>query len=138
MGTLVAAARRDGNAGVDRLYRAFGDAIHRQKLDPLQPHVVVDALKVAGLPADLAESALCDNSTEQALRGSHEEGRAKGAFGVPTLVLDGSETAVFGPVIDPVPTGDDALHLWDTTVWMHRQPYLWEFKRDRHHRPAAS
>jgi 2-hydroxychromene-2-carboxylate isomerase len=136
--TLIAAARCDGNAGVDRLYRAFGDAIHRHKLDPLLPQVVVDALSAAGLPPDLADSALRDDSTESALLASHAEGRRLGAFGVPTLVLDGSETAVFGPVIDPVPSADDALQLWDMTVWTHRQPFLWEFKRDRHHRPSTS
>jgi 2-hydroxychromene-2-carboxylate isomerase len=136
--TLIAAGRCDGNTGIDRLYRAFGEAIHRQKLDPRQPQVVVDALMAANLPGDLAQSALSDDGTEQALRASHEEGRSKGAFGVPTLVLDGSDTAVFGPVIDPVPSGDDALKLWDMTVWTHAQPYLWEFKRDRHQRPAGS
>ena len=132
--TLIAARRHSGNTAIDRLYREFGDTIHKQKLDPLQPSVVADALTRAGLPSDLAQSALTDATTEEDLRSSHAEGKAIGAFGVPTLVLDGSETGVFGPVIDPVPTGDDALKLWDMTEWTHRQPYLWEFKRDRHHR----
>jgi hypothetical protein len=37
-----------------------------------------------------------------------------------------------------VPEGDDALQLWDMTRWMHQQPYLFEFKRSRSARPAAS
>jgi len=132
--TLIAAGRAEGNAAVDRLYQEFGDAIHVRKLDPLQPEVVSDALSSAGLPTDLADSAMADDSTDAAFRASHAEGQAIGAFGVPTLVLDGSDMGVFGPVIDPVPSGEDALKLWDVTVWTHRQPYLWEFKRDRQHR----
>ncbi len=136
--TIVAAGRLAGNSGVDRLYRAFGEAIHHDKADLLQPEPVAQALTAAGLPPDLAEQAHANPSTEQALRASHEEGLSKGAFGVPTLVLDGSDIGVFGPVINPVPEGDAALHLWDMTRWMHQQPYLFEFKRSRTPRPRAA
>ena len=36
--------------------------------------------------------------------------------------------AVFGPVVVPFPTGDDALALWDLTVAYGRFPGLYELK----------
>jgi predicted DsbA family dithiol-disulfide isomerase len=130
----IAAERLGGNAAVDRLYLALGDAIHGQGLDPLDEAVLADALTAAGLPAELRDAVLADESTEQEYRESHDHAVAMGGFGVPLLVFEGSESAYFGPVVEPVPTGEAALDLWDFTQWAAHQPYLWELKRDRNGR----
>jgi 2-hydroxychromene-2-carboxylate isomerase len=129
--TFIAAERLGGNAAVDRLYLALGDAIHGQRLDPLEPAVMSDALAYAGLMPELFEAALSDATTEADYLASHTEAVERGAFGVPTLVLDGAPLGQFGPVVDPVPTGADALELWRVTVWMAQQPYVWELKKSR-------
>jgi 2-hydroxychromene-2-carboxylate isomerase len=128
---FIGAERLGGNAAVDRLYLALGDAIHGDKLDPMDDQVLGTVLAKAGLPADLRETVLADETTLRDYRASHEEALRLGAFGVPSLVIDGADTAYFGPVVEPIPTGVSALELWDFTRWSAQQPYLWEWKRDR-------
>src|SRR5439155_18748754 len=105
----IAAERLGGNDGVDRLFLALGDAIHGQRLDPLDEAILPDLLVSAGHIPELMEAALNDDTTEADYRASHAEGLAVGALGVPTLVFDGNDRGTFGPVVDPVPTGDDAV-----------------------------
>lgn len=128
---FIAAERLGGNDAVERLYLAVGDAIHGRGLNPLNAGVVEDALSAAGLPTELRDTALADATTARDYRASHEAGVAKGGFGVPTLVFEGSDSGCYGPVVDPVPIGQAALALWDFTTWAARQPYLWELKRNR-------
>jgi 2-hydroxychromene-2-carboxylate isomerase len=129
--TFVAADRLGGNEGVDRLYLALGDVIHGQRLDPLDETIMRDALISAGHIPELMEAALNDPTTEDEYRDSHRDGESVGTFGVPTLVFDGVTPGHFGPVVDPVPTGADAVELWRVVSWVARQPYLWEMKKDR-------
>ena len=128
---FIAAERLGGNAAVDRLYLALGNALHGEGKDPLDQTVLASVLTTAGLPADLGEIVMADETTLAEYRESHEDGVRHGAFGVPSLVFEGEHNAYFGPVVDPIPTGEKALELWDFTRWAARQPYLWEIKRDR-------
>src|SRR5919202_2390254 len=61
----IAAERLGGNAAVDRLYLALGDAIHGQRLDPLDDAVLENVLTTVGLPPELREIVLADETTEQ-------------------------------------------------------------------------
>ncbi|HEX8243754.1 MAG TPA: hypothetical protein VF541_09670, partial [Longimicrobium sp.] len=55
-----------------------------------------------------------------------------GAFGVPTLVLDNGEgPGMFGPVIMPVPKGEEAGEMWDHMLWLTRHQGFFEMKRGR-------
>ncbi len=136
--TFIQVERTADNEGVDRLYIALGDVIHGGGgANPLEPAVMVAALEKAGLPADLHERAMGDPSTEEAYKEAHAEAVNRGAFGVPTLFLEGSDIGFFGPVLDPVPTGQAAAELWDYTNWALKQPYLYEFKRERKNRLGA-
>ncbi|MBV9119428.1 MAG: DsbA family protein [Chloroflexi bacterium] len=130
--TFILAGREGGDESVDRLYRALGDVIHGRGEDPTEPAAMAGALAAAGLAPDLHDRAMADQSTEQDYWASHEEVLGLGGFGVPTLVLEGSDLAYFGPVVDPVPDGAQALELWDYTHWALRQANMWEFKRQRH------
>lgn len=131
---MVAARRHGGNDAVERLYMSIGEAIHgEQRREELGSEGGVAAcLERAGLPASLYRSALDDPSTEQELLDEHRAARDRlHAFGVPTLALEGSDIGIFGPVIEPLPTGAEADTLWEHVRWMLQQPYLWELKRER-------
>lgn len=129
--TFIAAERLGGNTAVDRLYLALGDAIHGHQRDPNDAAVITGALGAAGLMPELLEAALADDTTRVDYIASHEAGVGLGGFGVPTLVFDGADRGQFGPVIDPVPTGADAVQLWRVITWSARQPFMWELKKDR-------
>lgn len=131
---LVAAREQGGNEAVERLYMSFGEVIHgeQRREDLGTPHGVQECLRRAGLPEDLYEKALADASTQEKLLQEHKSAAEHlGAFGVPTLALEGSEIALFGPVVEPIPTGAEADALWSHTQWLLQQPYVWEIKRER-------
>ena len=130
---LAHVRRRHGNEAVDRLYDALGQArfVRDEKLD--DPAVVEAALEAAGLDRGLRAAALADQSTREEVEAEHAAiVESRGAFGVPTLVLeDGEGPEIFGPVIDPVPQGEAAGELWDHVAWLMRQPGFFEVKRAR-------
>jgi len=136
--TIALARRIGGNAAVDKLYVAYGNARHGSKENYAEPAVQKRCLEAAGLPSTLFDEAMADPSTAQEVRTETREAIDKlAAFGVPTLVLAGSDIGVFGPVIDPVPSGQEALSLWDSVYTSLKQPFLYEMKRTRQHRPGV-
>jgi hypothetical protein len=128
--TLLAARRHGGNEALERLYMAIGDAHHGRREDLNDDAVVAACLKAAGLPDSLCKDALGDDSTATDLLAEHQVSVDRlHAFGVPTLALEGSDLGVFGPVVEPIPTGQEGLELWDHTLWLLRTPSVFEFKR---------
>ncbi|HUE59793.1 MAG TPA: hypothetical protein VMO88_09450, partial [Acidimicrobiales bacterium] len=55
---------------------------------------------------------------------------ALGAYGVPTLLLDGT-TPLFGPVVTPAPVGEEAGRLWDLVAGWADFPHLYELRRPK-------
>ncbi len=51
--------------------------------------------------------------------------------GSPALRLDATGNALFGPIISPAPTGDDADRLLDATLAMLSVREFFELKRSR-------
>jgi predicted DsbA family dithiol-disulfide isomerase len=130
------AEREGGNEAVDRVYVALGTALHEQGQDMQTSggpeRVIPAALADAGMDPSLFQRALDDQSTVDVIRADYEQARERyGAFGVPWLVLDGQEIGFFGPVLNPVPQGQEALDLWQHTTWMFSRSYLYELKRER-------
>jgi predicted DsbA family dithiol-disulfide isomerase len=130
--SLALARRKDGNEGVEKLYIALGNAAHGRK-ESLRDRAVVEAsAQAAGFGPDLVEEALADESTIQDVLADHQEAVERYlAFGVPTLAIEGSDVGFYGPVINTVPHGEEALELWDYTAWLLRQPNIYELKRER-------
>lgn len=147
--TLIAARRHGGGEAMDRLYVAYGNAIFgthelltwgdriKNKslvADPADEQyraIQRKCLEAAGLPLTMYEDAQQDESThDEWLEEHHAAVKRLGAFGTPTLALAGSNIGIFGPVIDPVPEGDDVMKLWDAAYAAMTMPELYEIKRN--------
>lgn len=147
--TLLLARRQGGNEAMDRLYIAYGNAIFGThelltwgdrlrdptlEADPSNERyraIQVKCLEAAGLPTTLYDEAQRDESTEHEWLAEHHEAVERlGAFGTPTLALAGSNIGVFGPVLDPVPSHDETMKLWDAVYLSLTSPWLYELKRN--------
>jgi 2-hydroxychromene-2-carboxylate isomerase len=139
---VAALVRREGgNEGVDRLYRALGEALHEGGRDLRRPGEAETAIRAAleagGFPPDLLPRALADQSTlDEVTRETREAQQGCGAYGVPWLVLGGRAFGFHGPVIAEVPRGEEAAELWEHTSWLLSRPYFYEMKRERDHQHA--
>lgn len=137
---IAAAVREDhGNEGVAAIYTAFGTKLHVQggtaKLfggeDP--GPVVEEALAAAGLAASYADAA-DDPSRDALIRSETELGLSRTGpdVGTPIITFDVEHpetSSFFGPVVNRVPRGDEAVELWDALATVSRLPGFSELKR---------
>ena len=132
---VMAAARRDDNDAIGRLYERLGTIVHEDGRS-LDEDVVRDALEAADLDTGLLERAISDGSTLEEVQREHRGVVEEvDAFGAPTIVLP-SGKAVFGPVISLAPIGEEAGQLWDHLRWLAERDEFFEIKRNRDRRPG--
>ena len=123
----------DGNEAVDRFYAGAGRALHEEGLKVHTPEGVAAVLAEIGLDPGIVEDAISDETTHDDVRADHEAVLALGGFGVPTLLLHApsGQTALFGPVVTPAPTGEEAGRLWDLVAGWTEFPHLYELRRPK-------
>jgi 2-hydroxychromene-2-carboxylate isomerase len=128
---LERARQVGGNQILDDLYLAIGDARHERKRSLTDRKMLEDALMGAGLPLSLIEETRVKPELDEQLDQAYATAVSQGAFGVPTLYLDDSQTPFYGPLIEVVPSGEEAGQLWDHVRGLIELPYFFELKRSR-------
>jgi protein-disulfide isomerase-like protein with CxxC motif len=125
----IAAEQKFGPDVVLPLYTALGTRFHNEKQERDRATIEA-ALADAGLPAELADAA---DSTEydEALRASHKDGMDRVGYEVGTPVISVNGNSFFGPVISPIPRGEDAGRLWDGVLMATEFDGFFELKRSR-------
>ncbi|RFU41906.1 disulfide bond formation protein DsbA [Actinomadura logoneensis] len=136
----IAAEQKYGTPALRDLYNALGDRIHHERM-PIGPALYVSALEAAGLDTGLADAADTADHDE-ALLASHHAGLDPVGenLGTPAIHVpgpDGRVNAFFGPVVTPVPRGEDAGRLWDGVLLVSGSPGFFELKRGRTESPRV-
>jgi 2-hydroxychromene-2-carboxylate isomerase len=124
----AALAARRGEPALRDYYTAFGTKYHNQHKRG-RDAVLREVL--AELDAEDLISAADSTEFDAAVRASHDEGMAPVGLevGTPTLHVNG--VAFFGPVLNAVPRGQEALDVFDGAVLLARNPNFFELKRSR-------
>lgn len=127
---LAAAHRAGGSSAVAALYAVLGAARH-EKDQPYDDALFTSAVREVGLPAEVA-AAGDDVGLDEAVRAGHEEAqeRVGTEAGSPVLAFDGGR-GYFGPVVVPVPTGEEADRLFDGVRLLASVPAFSELKTAR-------
>ncbi|MFE0380973.1 disulfide bond formation protein DsbA [Streptomyces inhibens] len=133
----AAVAEAYGQAALGRLFTALGTRLHERG----EWGAVESALDDAGLPAELVRVA-DSTAYDAAVRASHEEamGLVGPEVGSPVIAVGGADServAFFGPVVAPVPRGEQAGRLWDGALALASVPGFYELKRFRPQQPPT-
>jgi hypothetical protein len=125
----IAAEQAHGPEVLLPLYTALGTRYHLEDA-PRDRATVEAALVDAGLAPELAD-AMDDPSYDEALAKSHREGMDPVGLDVGTPVIHFNGVAFFGPVVTPMPRGEEAGRLWDGVILVSSVPGFYELKRTR-------
>ncbi len=130
----VAAAQEHGDKLLGPLYTALGTRFHDEGR-PKERATVEDALSDVGLPPELAD-AMDSTEYDSALRASHDDGMNRVGLDVGTPVISVEGVSFFGPVMSPIPRGEEAATLWDGVVKVASVDGFFELKRTRTRDPV--
>jgi 2-hydroxychromene-2-carboxylate isomerase len=128
---VAARLRRSSNQAVDRFYEVAGRMLHEDGIKVHTPEGVEAVLEEIGEERSLVGEALADPTTHDEVRADHQQVLDLGGYGVPTLVIRPGSTTLFGPVVTPAPTGDQAARLWDVVLAWQEFPHLYELRRPK-------
>ena len=125
----TAAAQKFGDDVLGPLYTAIGTRFHDLKQERNRATIEA-ALAEVGLPAELAD-AMESTEYDDALRVSHRDGMDRVGYEVGTPVISVDGASFFGPVVSPIPRGEDAARLWDGVLLVAGTDGFFELKRSR-------
>lgn len=118
----------------ERFHLELGRRVHEERRHRT-PALLREAGAAAGIGAlvDAADDDRLDHAVQAAL---DEALRLAGPdVGSPVLHVAGDERGLFGPIVSPAPTGEDAVRLWDALTVLRAMPSFHEAKRGRTGRP---
>lgn len=126
---LAAAGEHGGSDAVARLYTALGTRRH-EKDEAYDDATIAAAVAEAGLPESVA-AAVDDPDRDAAVRADHHAAQAAvgDTAGSPVTALAGR--GFFGPVVVPVPMGEQALTLFEAVRLAASVPGFSELKTRR-------
>jgi protein-disulfide isomerase-like protein with CxxC motif len=130
---LIAARQRFGDSVLLPLYTAIGNRVHPGR-QPLERPTIEAALADVELPLDLIH-AWDSTDYETALRASHQDGIERVGLEVGTPIVSFNGASFFGPVVTPIPRGEQAGRLWDGLALIATTDGFFELKRTRDRRP---
>jgi hypothetical protein len=130
----LAVEREFGQESLAAFYTAIGTRYHPQG-EPRTRETTEKSLADVGLPTGLAELGETGDWDDD-LRASHHRGMdpVGDDVGTPVIHYDGS--AIFGPVLTPAPTGEEAGRVLDAVVVLTSFPGFYELKRTRESGPV--
>lgn len=129
----VAAEQARGPEVLGPLYTAIGTRFHNEKAERNR-ETIEAALAEVGLDGELAD-AMESTDYDEALRASHAEGIERVGYEVGTPIIAVNGAAIFGPVVSPIPRGQDAARLWDGVLAVMSTDGFFELKRSRTREP---
>lgn len=129
----AAVATPSGLEALADLYTAFGKRVFdvwRRPTSEEYHGVIRAALAEVRLPAEL-EDAMESEESDDAMRASHDAGVALvgGEVGTPITSING--VAFFGPVLNAVPRGDQAVQVFEGARLLAGYSQFYELKRTR-------
>ena len=125
----IAVEQRYGQDRLRDFYTALGLRYHLGN-QPRRPETVRAALIDLELDAAIADDCTTTRHDE-ALRVSHHHGMDPVGMDVGTPVIRIGDVSIFGPVISPAPTGEEAGRLFDGVQAVMAYPGFFELKRTR-------
>ncbi|GAA2153964.1 DSBA-like thioredoxin domain-containing protein [Humibacillus xanthopallidus] len=133
----AAVASMYGNELLERFYTAFGEIVfdHWRRPSAAEYHEVIrTTLARVDLPDGL-EDVMDSDEHDGQMRRSHEKGVSLvgGEAGTPITSIDGA--AFFGPVLNAIPRGEEAVQVFDGARLLAGYPQFFELKRTRTHPP---
>jgi protein-disulfide isomerase-like protein with CxxC motif len=126
---VVAAVEEHGDEVALPLYTALGTRFHHEGR-PKDRATIEEALTEVGLPVGLAD-AMDSDAYDEALKKSHHAGMDQVGYEVGTPVIATEGVAFFGPVVSPIPRGENAGRLWDGVRLVAGTDGFFELKRSR-------
>ncbi|GHD34209.1 mycothiol-dependent nitroreductase Rv2466c family protein [Nocardiopsis kunsanensis] len=130
----TAAEQRFGPDVLGPLYTAIGTRFHNRG-EAKDTATLKAAVAEAGLPEDLVEAGR-SSEYDETLRASHAEAMKLVGEDVGTPVVRVEDVSFFGPVVSPIPRGEEAGKLWDGVRLVAGTDGFFELKRTRTREPV--